>query len=127
MKRIQKLIPDAIQAVELNILNAGSVNKEFNGYISSFGASIISAGLLPSVIFFSQKGEEKAKERHKIIIAIEYILQRPGGILYGGKKILNEVSNNINNQPYMNQLTEKITDAAISLKLAIRIYPKSKN
>jgi len=126
MKHIQKIIPSAIKAVETKIRKpSGEVDKEFNGYISSFGASIISAGLLPSVIFFSQQGES-ASERHKIILAIEEILQQPGGILHPHKKLLMEVKDNIGKREHINRLTEKISDAAIALKLAIRTFPKSK-
>lgn len=131
MKHIQKLIPIAIQAVidtEIKHPTNGTVAKEMNGYISSFGASIISAGLLPSVIFFSQKGDSAA-ERHKIILALEAILK----VIYQDTslQLLTKVKELYTaedlNQAAISRLTAKIADAAIALKLAIRTFPKSSN
>ena len=132
MKRIQKLIPTAIEAVKGKKLlkiegndHIEKIDKEFNGYISSFGASIISAGLLPSIIFYSQKGDSDS-DRHKVISCIEYILQKHNnlnGSLLEQVKLL--FSGNINTAE-IRRWTDNIADAAVALKLAIRIFPKSK-
>lgn len=131
MKRIQKMIPTAIDVAdrELKIKSGSEKDKiagEFNGYISSFGASIISAGLLPSVIFFSQKGES-ASERHKIILCIQEILKKHGRPALNLIKEVKELySINDGNRETINLLTSDIFDAAVALKLAIRTFPKSK-
>jgi len=127
MKRIQKMIPTAMDVADRNLKNGqGQINKEFNGYISSFGSSIISAGLLPSVIFFSQKGES-ASNRHEVILCIEKILQQHGPI---GHNIINEVKVLYQANPIdhatISRLTDSISDAAVALKLAIRTFPKTK-
>ncbi|MCS6935780.1 MAG: type III-B CRISPR module-associated protein Cmr5 [Chitinophagales bacterium] len=122
-KHIQKLIPAAIEAAEKHLVKDKIISSEFNGYISSFGASIISAGLLPTVIFYSQKGD--SNERQKIIAALEEILRKHD---YENINLLNktiELFKADNQQDKINRLTEKISDAAIALKLAIRIFPKS--
>lgn len=124
-KYIQKIIPTAIQAAEEHLVNNGKISSEFNGYISSFGASIISAGLLPSIIFYSQQGE--SKERQKIIAAIEQILRTHGYPDIHLLRKVEELFKGENKQAEINRLTEKIFDAAIALKLAIRTFPKSKN
>ncbi len=125
MKRIQIMIPDAIEAARNNLVENGKIKNEFNGYISSFGASIISAGLLPSIIFYSQKGE--SAERNKIITSIEFILQKHG--YPQDFNLLNRVKalyTGMTNQPEIDRLTDRIFDAAIALKLAIRTFPKLK-
>lgn len=130
MKKIEKLIPTAIDAVtDCKIKNTedGTVPKEFNGYISSFGASMISAGLLPTIIFYSQKGES-ASERHKIIISLEYIIRKHfTEILEKDKLLVLKVKELIQKGASTTHLEEKIADAAIALKLAMRTFPKSKN
>jgi CRISPR/Cas system CMR-associated protein Cmr5 small subunit len=130
MKRIQKLIPTAIEACSGILLDNGrksAIDHEFNGYISSFGASIISAGLLPSIIFYSQKGDS-GSDRHKLINCLELILQRhghlTGGLLQQVQRLFS--TNYTNNSAEITRLTENISDAAVALKLAIRTFPKSK-
>ena len=124
MKRIQKMIPAAMNIAGQKLVNHGAIDRELNGYISSFGASVISAGLLPSIIFYSQKGESSG--RQKIIVCIEAILKNhgyPANLdLLQKVKTLFETNNS---QPEINLLTEDIYDAAIALKLAIRTFPKS--
>lgn len=119
------MIPDAIEAAKNYLVENGKIKNEFNGYISSFGASIISAGLLPSVIFYSQKGE--SADRNKIITCIQFILQKHGYPNdFNLLKKIESLYRSTSNQSEINLLTDKIFDAAIALKLAIRTFPKSK-
>jgi CRISPR-associated protein Cmr5 len=127
MRNLQKLIPLAIEAIETTkIVEHDGGNKyidgEFNGYISSFGGSIISSGLLPSIIFYSQKKGAKA-DRPKIIAAVEFILQKDG---YGPNfKLLDKVKvlyTGTLNFIEINRLSQKVEEALIALKLAIRIF-----
>ena len=119
--RIENLVPAAITAAEALIAEDGNgeklgyIPKEFKGYISSFGASVIQSGLIPALAFFSN--DEGAKEdRSKILDVIYNILKinsTSGNLLkyfvdeYTGDKEL---------------MKEKIMDAATALKLAIRTY-----
>lgn len=123
-KHIQKIIPTAIEAAQQHLVKDGKISSEFNGYISSFGASIISAGLLPSIIFYSQKGD--SNERQKIITAIQFVLQKHDYPNINLLKKVEELFKADNKQAEINRLTDKISDAAIALKLAIRTFPKSK-
>lgn len=115
MKTSAKEISKAQQALkDSGIVNGqGEYKSVFGGYISSFGASLVQAGLLPTVIFYENKDAE-AKERYKVIEAL--------------KKMLN-----INaNQLAVYLLKEKksddrkfISDVAngmVALKLALRMY-----
>lgn len=127
MKRLQSLIPTALKAIDDKIKDTnGKVASEMNGYISSFGASLINAGLLPTIIFFSQKGGSSGG-REKLIPAIEQILNTsdnpPINLLDEVKTIYSAQSID---QSKINRLTEKITDAALVLKLALRTFPTDK-
>ena len=133
MKAIQSWLPAAIDVAKARLLRPDKtdsdipkIDKEFNGYISSFGASVIAAGILPSVIFFSQKGDS-ASDRNLIIDCIEDLMKKKHYIraddgLLKKIKILIET----NDRAELNRLTEKIGQAAIALKLAIRTFPKTK-
>lgn len=128
MKNIEKILPTAIEAVKKFVIpeNQTEVPKEFNGYISSFGASVISSGLLPTIVFFSQAGKSKG-DRRSVISALEYIVSKEfPEIISSNEKIITKVTEMVKAEQSMNRLQEKLNEAAIALKLAIRIFPKSK-
>jgi CRISPR-associated protein Cmr5 len=126
MNKIDKLIPAAIDAVKLHVITNNEVPKEFNGYISSFGASMISSGLLPTMVFFSQEGKGKGN-RTSVIKAIEAILKSKFPDFFKpNQTLLDVIVQNVPQNNYDARLVAKIQDAAIALKLAIRIFPKSK-
>ncbi|HUM51389.1 MAG TPA: type III-B CRISPR module-associated protein Cmr5 [Chitinophagales bacterium] len=128
MKNIEKILPTAIDAVKKFVIpeNQSEVPKEFNGYISSFGASVISSGLLPTIVFFSQAGKSKG-DRRSVINALEYIVSKEfPGTINTNEKIVSKVTEMVKANQSMNRLEEKLNEAAIALKLAIRIFPKSK-
>jgi CRISPR type III-B/RAMP module-associated protein Cmr5 len=131
MKRIEKMIPSAIAsvtdcAIAKKNKDEYEVDGEFKGYISSLGASIISAGLLPTMIFFSNKGGSKA-DKPAIIKAIEYILKK-NSFLGNTERLLEKIATLVrnNNNAELARLTELIADAAIALKLAIRTFPEKR-
>lgn len=106
-KPIEKYIPKALEAItKLDIANNGEVPKQFNGYISSFGASVRQAGLLATVLFYENEQSNTEEDRTKVIKAIEYII---------GEKIIkdNRVEKSIR---------PKVEDAAVALKLAVRTF-----
>lgn len=96
------------------IIKDGKYEKEFSGYISSFGASIVQSGLLATVIFYGNE-ESQAKERKKVVEAIEYIIDIEKSALRNN--LLNDASNE-------KELLKKVTEAAVALKLALRMYQK---
>lgn len=125
MSQIEKLIPTAIQAVtHCKIVDKDGVPSEFNGYISSFGAAMINSGLLPSIIFYSQGGA--SNERQKVILGIEYILKKHHESLLYKSSLVSTVADMVEKKSPMSWFEEKVTEAAIALKLAIRTFPKSK-
>ncbi len=130
MKRIELLIPKAIDAVE-KILFKGEkkeVPSEFNGYISSFGASLITSGLLPTIIFFSQ--DKKAGNRTAVIETLYEIINVSSPAFFttqDGKRLslVRFTKYMIEQNKNTAQFEQKLKDAAIALKLAIRIFPKA--
>lgn len=124
MNAIQNILPAAIKAVEDMVLVEKKVPKEFNGYISSFGASVITSGLLPTIVFFSQEGKGKGN-RTSVILALEQILKEKSPGLLANERLIEKVKTMVVKNEDMQHLQEKIMEAAIALKLAIRIFPKS--
>ena len=102
-RQVEAYIPKALEAIEsLNIANdSGEVAKQFNGYIASFGASMRQAGLLSTVLFYSNANSNAEKEREKVVTAIEQIIS-PATLTHENRA--------------------KVENAAIALKLAIRTY-----
>ncbi len=109
-KRIETHIPKAIEAVKTcSIAKNGEVPRQFNGYISSFAASVRQAGLAPTVLFFTAQTDRTEETRGKIVEAIEAIL---------GQSILDR--NNGRQNPAVTR--DMVEDAATALKLAIRTF-----
>lgn len=107
-KRIESYIPKALKAIEkFDIVNNnGEVPKQFNGYIASFGASVRQAGLLATTLFY-QNTKNTEEDRSKIIDAIEYIIDEP---------IVTH------NNTVDKKTRQKVEDAAVALKLAVRTF-----
>lgn len=108
MKRVEELIPKALEAAKMLEEN-GAINKAYNGYIATFGASIRQAGLLPTILFFSKESDSTKADRTKILRAIEQILGVPK----------EQLPTFAQRDP---KAKEKIIDAAVALKLAIRAF-----
>lgn len=73
---VQRLLPAARQAIQdVGIAQDGKVPTVFKGYFASFGASLVQAGLLPTVIFF--EGENNAEgDRSGVCRAILLMWER---------------------------------------------------
>jgi CRISPR-associated protein Cmr5 len=127
MKINQALVEKAI-----NVLSEWQGNykngfpKEMKGDISSFGASIVQAGLLPSVLFFSEgdltKKAQNADDGTKIRRArvMQMIFETMGKTATHEQKrpLFDFVRLNLNKTDVLNDITE----AALALKLAFRAF-----
>lgn len=113
----------AITDPQIGIVKDGQYDKVFKGYISSFGASIAQAGLIPTIIFF-EADSDQAKERPKVVKALmqmldeEYRGKRLAEILLGKRAEKGEKSFKDEEK----QLLKKISVAMIAIKLALRMY-----
>lgn len=114
------------------IANNGVVEKEFKGYISSMGASIIQAGLLATLAFYQNDSGKKA-DSSNLLKAI-LILIKPGNsteenlvkyIIDHSKKdntTGQHVSVDDLDHDKLYVLEEEVSDALIALKLALRTF-----
>jgi hypothetical protein len=148
MKALNPLIPCAIQAVEKYLaLPTQEVPKEYDGYAASFGASITTAGLLPTLSFFTDVHKIKTNDnpdqvrRYKLLQAIMHILDPDktgreklpeNAMLFWAMKELykTDVSNadvplgQLDKQK-LPGLEKQILQAAIALKLALRNFKQT--
>lgn len=126
-REVEKYIPLAIEIIkevmdsdeskEGKTVEVIELPKEFKGYISSFGASIIQSGLLPTVAFFENKDSKSEADRIKITEMIFNILDIERD--YEEYKLLNYLLENKENEK---EIKEDIENIAIALKLAMRTF-----
>ena len=102
------------------------VAESFNGYISSFGASIMQSGVLPTVALF-EKQEAKTKQKkyrlNSVILSVLKDVYKPSS-----KNTLLEYV--VEHKEYEDILKKYILDISIAVKLSIRTFrlgdPKGK-
>lgn len=122
-RKIDALIPLALEAAEKYLADdSGSIPSQYNGYIASFGASIIQAGLKPAVAFNEGKSESD-EDKRPLMEAILYILkkqnQEAAETNEDHTRLLDYI---LVNQDKEKQLKRRIIDAATALKLSIRTF-----
>ncbi len=119
----------------------GRVPNEFKGYIDTFAAAVVQNGLIPAVILFEHgKGhddggdKEKAtteKNRKKLMAAILKLLKRKIPALGPGKPatLFKTVTQHTGISPTkpgspvrLKEVRRHITEAVITLKLALRTF-----
>lgn len=112
--------------------SSGVVEKEYKGYISSMGASIIQAGLLATLAFYQNDSGKNAHSSY-LLKAILELIKLPGSTETNLIKYV--IENSKNSQPLpeyvsigdlnsdkLYVLEEDISDALIALKLALRTF-----
>lgn len=115
-KRIEDMIPLAIDAIRKIIAKDNKVSKEYKGYISSFGASVIQSGLIPTIAFYENENADSKGDRNKITSAILYVIT-------DGENINGKLLDYVLTKKEERRVTkQKINDAAIAIKLAIRTF-----
>src|ERR1035437_2646781 len=117
-KKIESYIAPA-----MNVLTAaassGGLKKEYKGYISSLGASMIMSGLIPTMAFYSSKENSAKVDRWKVLEWVFSVLKiNEPYIGIPSNQTLFEYSR----QPGTNKakLEKGICDVSIALKLCIR-------
>lgn len=132
-KQVEKYIPAALKAVREKLTcdeAKTQVFEEYDGYAASFGASIVTAGLLPTVSFYTNvhKKEKKAEDenkkprRYKMLRALAEILRNNGRSEIGADEtaLLDFVINEQNRSD--RKVKSDILAASIALKLALRNF-----
>jgi len=139
MKRIDVLIPTAINAIKNNhIPDAnGMVPNEYKGYIDTFGAGIVQNGLIPAIIFFETAGgkegesitSDKEKEgiyknRNKLMKAILQVIRENKKEVFPPAvgTLFEYVMAKKDEKMEEKQIRQKVVDASIAVKLALRTF-----
>lgn len=128
-RRIEKMIVPAMKILmeeDLGILKDGKILSKFNGYIASFGPSVVQAGILQTLAFYSREDGE-GKERKKInalirktLIKSEYLKESRNNSLFDAlKDKLN--SSDSSKRTYWKTL---VLEASVACKLAMRTFLK---
>jgi CRISPR-associated protein Cmr5 len=128
---IEKLLEPANKALIHSgivvIENNKDVIKEYDGYISGFGATVINMGIKSTLAFYMKDVKElkRAEEREKpyekpyrsrVIRALAQILEE-----INEEKMFKKIIE-IEDVNQLHQQTQKIIDASVALKLMIRTY-----
>lgn len=132
-ERINDLIPKAIIAIKDAKIadNNNCVQKEFKGYVSSIGASIIQTGLLPTLAFYHNDSGKKAKSSWILKCILKIIAPNQNNTLLisyviDSCKPQAQNSNNIRlgdlDKEKLSLIEEDIMDAVIAIKLALITY-----
>lgn len=131
-KQVEKLITFALAAVRDKLLVPGKpsqVYEEYDGYAASFGASVVTAGLLPTVSFYTNvhKKDPVKPRRYKMLMALADILRSNGrtAIGTGDTALLDFLEAGQNRTD--KTLKAEIIAASIALKLALRNFQHIKS
>jgi len=116
-KNIEKHIPKAIEVLEANFDN-GIIPSSYNGYISSFGASVIQSGLKPTLALFENENANTKEKKQLLPLLILEILDEDTTETSLLRYILMK-----NDESY---LKKEIMDIAIAVKLSIRTFKLEK-
>ena len=116
-KNIEKYIPKAIEVLN-NTFKNGTIPSSYNGYISSFGASVIQSGLLPTIALFEN---QNANTQEKKELLTNLILQ-----ILDNTKTENDTLLEYVLQNGKDSLKQQILDISIAIKLSIRTFKLDK-
>lgn len=117
MKKLDELIRLAIQVADCKLTENGKISKKYNGYISSFGASVTLSGLFPSIAFYENKNAESADMKNRLMQAILTLIAIRDATAAEFDSLINFAFSRM--YPTAKQ---EILDAATALKLAIRTF-----
>ena len=116
-KRIESYIEPAMQAIAHSFNDEKKISSEYNGYISSLGASIIQSGLKPTLALFENESADSKGEKKKLTDIILYILTKDSN----ERSLLAYVQTQ--DESLMKEL---IIDISIAVKLALRTFDLGK-
>jgi len=116
-KRIENYIKPALQAIENSFESKKKIPSEYNGYISSFGASLIQSGLKPTLALFENESSDSKGEKKKLTDIILNILAPKSNecSLLAYVQTQDEVL-----------MKELIIDISIAVKLSLRTFELGK-
>ncbi len=113
---IEKYIPNAISVLD-STFPKGEIPSAYNGYISSFGASVMQSGLKPTLALFENQNSSTKEDKSYLTTIILKILDKDTKESSLLKYVI------ANNEEL---LKPKIMDIAIAVKLSIRTFKLKK-
>jgi len=117
-KNIEKYIPEAIKVLNSTFTD-GVVPSAYNGYISSFGASVIQSGLKPTLALFENTNASTKEDKSYLTKIILKVLDSNTT----ENSLLKYILENEKNEEYLKQ---QILDIAVAVKLSIRTFELKK-
>jgi CRISPR-associated protein (Cas_Cmr5) len=121
MNRIDKLLKKADAALLTHRLvdDNNILDDVFDGYLASFGATVIISGLIQTLAVY-----EADKKRKIVLNAIATVsaIEHNNVRATTGAQLLELCLNNHINKLQLNTWREKILDASVALKMMIRTY-----
>jgi len=129
--RIETYVPRAYKAIKSKHTGIATKYKDdyeviegLKGQISSFGSAVNMGNLKSAVAFFSDKGGSQS-ERQDLMKAIYLIINKDinidGDNINCTNRSLFDQIVNVNDEDKISEFKEKILDAAVAVKLAIRM------
>jgi hypothetical protein len=143
---VDALIPRAYKIIEeVGIAKEGKVANGYRGQIAKFGAAVSMGSLLSAVAFFSEEESSSAVDRSKLMLAIYRLIhsesegtdvkptENETEVKESSEKEKEKKKKNknkkvklfnyiIENKDDINEIKEKVFDAALAIKLAINMY-----
>lgn len=115
-KNIEKYIPKALEVLHQEF-SSGVIPSAYNGYISSFGASVLQSGLIPTLALFENTDAKTKEDKSYLTYLIFRVLTNSNDDISLLTYVLNHKNDN---------LKPKIIDIAIAIKLSIRTFKLDK-
>lgn len=128
-RRIEKMIVPAMEILkekDAGILKNDKIPSKFNGHIASFGPSVVQAGMLQTLAFYSREDGE-GKERKKINALIWKILIKSRYLKESGNKsLLDALKDKLSSPDSSERIYWKnlVLEASVACKLAMRTFLK---
>ena len=117
-KSIENFIPKAMEVLN-DTFRDGEIPSSYNGYISSFGASVMQSGLKPTLALFENENANTKENKNLLTSIILNILDKDAS----ETSLLRYVLKNKNDESY---IKKQIMDIAIAIKLSIRTFKLTK-
>ena len=119
------MIPTAFDAVaKQGLVEGGKISKQYNGYIASFGASVVLSGMLMSLIYNHRSSTDEhqvrsEKDKLPLMKTMFQVVKTYRNDLTSKSKDLLAYYQTC---PDKRLLKSQILDAAVAIKLVIRTF-----
>jgi CRISPR-associated protein Cmr5 len=114
--RVQRLIPKAMEYIQKHFVTNGAVPKVYQGYLASFGPSVISSGLSMAIAFNSDTDKT---DKNRMMDMFLYLIKTEMPDIKAST-LLEFINQDSNYKDYF--VKHLILDANIASKLAIRTF-----